>query len=253
MKSLSLYCLVVPKIKMLSSFSIRASDLSISENLDLADSLFFRPEHINAVVGGEFFLQLLETDKIKLGDELPTLQNTKFGWIIAGPVPQQIMEGRTINRQHLTNHICLSTQLSSVDETLKRFWELEEYTENTRLSGEEQNCEMHFVNTVNRDASGRFIVRLPFRENKAQVKRKAIKRLTYLERKFLKDSSLRQQYTKFIQEYIDLGHMSKITEGVGVLNSVYLSSLCNSRVKYNNQTTCSIRCISKNGVWCFTQ
>lgn len=147
---LSLYCLVVPKItKILPSFSIRASDLSIPENLSLADPLFFKPGHIDALIGGEFFLQLLETGKIKLGDELPTLQNTKFGWIIADPVPQQAIEGRTINRQYLTNHICLSTQLSSVDETLKRFWELKEYTENTKLSREEKSCEKHFVNTVN--------------------------------------------------------------------------------------------------------
>lgn len=166
---LNLYCLIVPKItKFLPSFSIRASNLPIPENLKLTDPLFFKPGHIDALVGSEFFLQLLKTGKIKLGDELPMLQN-KFDWIIAGSVSQQIVASRTINHQVSINHTCLSTQLSLVDETLKKFSKLKEYTENIKLSKEEQSYEKYFVNTVNRDVSGRFIVRLPFRENKAQL------------------------------------------------------------------------------------
>lgn len=57
---LSLYCLVVPRItKNLPSFSIKSSKLSIPGNLKLADPFFCSPGHVDALIGGEFFLQLL--------------------------------------------------------------------------------------------------------------------------------------------------------------------------------------------------
>lgn len=59
---LSLCCLVVPKItKCLPSFSIELPKLSIPENLKLADPFFHNPGQIDALIGGEFFLYLLET------------------------------------------------------------------------------------------------------------------------------------------------------------------------------------------------
>ncbi|XP_029677699.1 uncharacterized protein LOC115244268, partial [Formica exsecta] len=125
------------------------------------------PGHVDALIGGEFFLQLLETGKIELGNNLPILQNTKFGWIVSGSIPQHLIQ-------------------SSVDETLRKFRELEEYVDNNKkLSKEEQSCEIHFTNTTIRDKFGR-------------------------------------QYSEFIRKYIELNHMSRITEGNGISNPVYL-------------------------------
>lgn len=38
------------------------------------------------------------------------------------------------------------------------------------LTEEEQYCEEHFQQTTNRDAEGRYIVRLPFKNENPQVK-----------------------------------------------------------------------------------
>ncbi|XP_071648512.1 uncharacterized protein [Temnothorax longispinosus] len=224
---LSLCCLVVPKItKNLPSFSIKISKLSIPENLKLADPFFYNPGHIDALIGGEFFFQLLEAGKIELGNSLPALQNTKFGWIVSGPVPQHLIASRTTNHQPSNNHVCLVTQQISLDDTLRKFWELEEYTDNnTRLSKEEQYCENHFANTTKRDASGRFVVRLPFRENRAQLGQSrdiAMKRLICLERKFQREPELYKLYSEFMREYIDLNHMSKVTGDARIPNPAYL-------------------------------
>ncbi|XP_024887379.1 uncharacterized protein LOC112464560 [Temnothorax curvispinosus] len=197
---LSLCCLVVPKItKNLPSFSIKISKLSIPENLKLADPFFYNPGHIDALIGGEFFLQLLEAGKIELGNGLPALQNTKLGWIVSGPVPQHLIASRTTNHQPSNNHVCLVT--------------------------EEQYCENHFANTTKRDASGRFVVRLPFRENRAQLGQSrdiAMKRLICLERKFQREPELYKLYSEFMREYIDLNHMSKVTGDARIPNPVYL-------------------------------
>lgn len=172
--NLNAYCLVVPTItKKLPSFTVEVSKLrfKLPDNLKLADPLYFNPGHIDALIGSEFFFQLLDNGKIELGDDLLALQNTKFGWIISDPVPRHLIVSQTPNRQPSSNHTCLLAQQSSIDEIMKLFWELEEYkSKNTRLSKEEQCCEIHFVNTTTRDeSSGRFVVRLPFRENKQQL------------------------------------------------------------------------------------
>ncbi|XP_025262222.1 uncharacterized protein LOC112637217 [Camponotus floridanus] len=227
--NLNAYCLVVPNItKKLPSFTVEVSKLrfKIPDNLKLADPLYFNPGHIDALIGSEFFFQLLDNGKIELGDDLLALQNTKFGWIISGPVPQHLIVSRTPNRQLSSNHTCLFAQ-QSFDETMKLFWELEEYkSKNTRLSKEKQCCEIHFVNTTTRDASsGRFVVRLPFRENKQQLGRSrdiAMKRFNHLERKFRINTQFRDEYVEFMSEYIALGHMSVVDEDDGVSSPIYL-------------------------------
>ena len=65
---------------------------------------------------------------------------------------------------------------------------------------------------MTRGSTGRFVVRLPFRENKkfGESKQIAIRRLKHLERKFRCDQEFYNQYSKFMQEYSQLNHMSKI-------------------------------------------
>ncbi|XP_070510435.1 uncharacterized protein [Cardiocondyla obscurior] len=222
---MNMFCLVVPSItKRLPSMSIRSSELSVPKNLQLADPCFYDTGEIDALVGGEFFLKLLETGRIELGDDLPILQNTRLGWIASGPVPSRVIghAGRTC----ASLHICLVTPRETIDETVRRFWELEEYAGGeTKLSHEEPLCETHYTKTTVRDASGRFVVRLPFRENGGRLGQSrgvALRRLEYLERRFQRDPKLRELYCNFMREYINLRHMTRITDGDVKANAVYL-------------------------------
>ncbi|XP_036145895.1 uncharacterized protein LOC118646638 [Monomorium pharaonis] len=224
----SLYCLVAPSLtKELPSFSIRASQISIPENLKLADPLFYSPSKIDVLIGGEIFFNLLEAGKIELSQDLPTLQNSKFGWLIAGPIPERLVMKQPADRSSLNAHICLLTQKDEENNMLSRFWELEEYPVEGRvtMSAEELECESYFVNTMTRDSFGRFIVRLPFRKNKNKLgesKPMAIRRLKLLERRFLRDPEFGRQYAAFMPEYIDLNHMSRTTENLNIASSIYL-------------------------------
>ncbi|XP_070524569.1 uncharacterized protein [Cardiocondyla obscurior] len=162
---MSVYCFVAPSItKRLPSTSVKSSGLLIPNNLQLTDPCFCDPGNIDALIVGKFFLKLLETGKIDLGDGLPVLQNTKLGWIVSGPVPSQLT-CHAINTQ-MSYHICLTTTLESFERTLRRFWELEEYADDKpKLFYENGLCEKQYEKTTMRNASGRFVVRLPFREN----------------------------------------------------------------------------------------
>ncbi|XP_036145656.1 uncharacterized protein LOC118646575 [Monomorium pharaonis] len=191
----SLYCLVAPSLtKELPSFSIRALQILIPKNLELADPLFYNPSKIDVLIGGEIFFNLLEVGKIELSQDLPTLQNSKFGWLIAGPIPERLVMKQPADRSSLNAHMCLLTQKDEENNMLSRFWELEEYPVEGRvtMSAEELECESYFVNTMTRDSFGRFIVRLPFRKNKNKL------------------------------EYIDLNHMSRATENLNITSSIYL-------------------------------
>lgn len=125
----------------------------------------------------------------------------------------------------MNNHACSTTRLASVEDILRKFWELEEYVDNNiKLSVEEQVCENYFVNTTSRDASGRFVVRLPFHEGRAQLGRSkeiAMRRLIFLERKFHRNPNFYKLYSEFMREYIELNHMSKVIRA-SISNPVYL-------------------------------
>ncbi|XP_011884070.1 PREDICTED: uncharacterized protein LOC105571210 [Vollenhovia emeryi] len=73
--------------------------------------------------------------------------------------------------------------------------------------------EAHFRNTVRRDSTGRYVVRLPFRETNQRLGESryiALKRLTSLERKLNANAILRNEYTQVLEEYLRLGHMSVV-------------------------------------------
>ena len=159
-----LYCLVVPKIsKELPSFSIKVSQLSIPNDINLADPCFYNPSNIDMLIGGELFFELLEIGKLKINSESLTLQNSKFGWIIAGSISKHSVKNHVTNDRSSNIHTCLSLQLEFVNDTLSKFWKVEEYLVNNRITmlAEERECESWFVNTTTRDSSGRFVVRLP--------------------------------------------------------------------------------------------
>ncbi|CAB0044172.1 unnamed protein product [Trichogramma brassicae] len=91
----------------------------------------------------------------------------------------------------------------------KTLWELDDVPSRPHLSEDDRRCEELFVETHQRDSSGRFVVRLPFaRRADLSISRYAAQSsLLRMERRFQKDSRLRDVYSEFMNEYIRLGHM----------------------------------------------
>jgi len=117
---LTAQCLVVPKItKELPSVAIDTNPLAIPTTIKLADPQFSKPGSIDMLLGGEFFLQLLEQEKIDLGVNLPTLQ--KLGWIVSGPIPSRSNAGRTTNPSVTTALTCFHVSRDNVTNQLMKF------------------------------------------------------------------------------------------------------------------------------------
>ncbi|GFW48139.1 integrase catalytic domain-containing protein [Trichonephila clavipes] len=159
---------------------LNISDLNIPASIELADSNFHMP-------GGK-------------------CNFTKFGYLVTGTLPQSQQQA----------NCCLISE-PSLDITVKIFFELESLPDDSKeitKSEEEIYCEEHFVSTYKRDKTGRFIVRLPIKENAETLlgysKENAITRLNGIWEKLNKNNTMGTLYKEFMNEYELLGHMEEI-------------------------------------------
>lgn len=137
------------------------------------------------------------------------MQNTKLGWVITGKL------GGTWGQ----NKVKCNLFRSELNETLEKFWKLEDIGLKATLSKEAMECEEQFSEIVQRDNSGRYIVKLPFNEKKTDLGlryEQARKRFFILERKLDRNRKLKADYREFIQNYEALGHMEQTRSGVDV-------------------------------------
>ncbi|XP_063630426.1 uncharacterized protein LOC134801759 [Cydia splendana] len=107
--------------------------------------------------------------------------------------------------------------LDSMDHLLKRFWELEEVSAPPAQSQDDLECEDYFRATTTRNASGRYTVALPFRDDVFKLGEShsaAKRRFLCLERKLELSSMLRAAYDDIIREYVSKGYISEVTNSM---------------------------------------
>ncbi|XP_066589322.1 uncharacterized protein [Prorops nasuta] len=86
---------------------------------------------------------------------------------------------------------------------------MEESNSQTVASKDVELCERQFRKTTRRNSDGRYVVRLPFRDDNFHLrdsKMMATKRLLSLERKLNKNIKLKENYEQILREYLHLGH-----------------------------------------------
>ncbi|XP_055622149.1 uncharacterized protein LOC129765751 [Toxorhynchites rutilus septentrionalis] len=197
--------------------SYSAVHWKIPKSILLADPEFNISRRIDLIIGAGHFYTLLRDGRIHLTHNLPMLVETVFGWIVTG----QMEHGDS--RETVTCHVA---QIPSIEDLLERFWKLEEVS-GTNYSVDEQNCENFYRETVSREKSGRYIVRMPrhpqFKQMFGSSKLTALQRFRWLERMLEKKPDLKPQYHDFIKEYIALKHMKEVpNEDVDRPDACYL-------------------------------
>ena len=146
--------------------------------LKLSDPDFDKPKEIDIILGCDVYNDIVGCEKIKLTDKLYA-RDTLFGWMICGRTPGP---PTTFFKSF---HV-------SIDDSLRKFWELEEILDFKKTTTEEDRCESHFKETTILQ-NGRFTVQLPFKPNSqlgdslAQAKR----RFNYLERRLEQNPELK--------------------------------------------------------------
>ncbi|XP_037929954.1 uncharacterized protein LOC119664555, partial [Teleopsis dalmanni] len=182
------------------------SDWQIPQNVELADPSFNRSGRIDMLIGAEFYHTLLQPEQLIIGKNSPLLQNSVLGWLVVG---------KTKTTTDIKPTCAITTgEVGEMSEMIERFWKLDNIeTAEKVLTLSEKWCENHFTNHVKTNHDGRFIVRLPFRDDPTTLGRSreiAFNRFCSLERKLQRDPNLYKEYIKFMDDYESLGHMEKV-------------------------------------------
>lgn len=212
--------LIIPQItENIPSTSFLKDNLAIPTNINLADPNFNISSTIDVLLGVGVFYDLLMKNQIHLGKSQPILQQTKLGWIVSGPL------NTPYGHKTLTFH-----SNSTLQKELRAFWEIEELTTTIPKSKEHLTVEQHFKDTTRIGEDGRFIVKLPTRPSISELQsneENAIKRFYALEKKLNQNQVLKEKYSDFIKEFIELKHMEKIPHHqINTDNSYYLPHHC---------------------------
>lgn len=215
-------------LKTLTSYTPKRSTnltmLDCFAGLPLADPNPSNPDPIDLIIGADLYNDII-LDGIRRGKPgQPIAQNSIFGWVISGPINAPVVNsfmssasvdpGASVSPNLRDNHISEINShhcLSSLENEISKFWEVEEIPYTKRFTPQEEQCERHFETTYSRNRDGRYVVRLPFKAGPpieiGKSKALAEKVLNSLERKFKKNSALETEYNDFLLEYEQLGHM----------------------------------------------
>lgn len=185
---------------------IEIANWHIPENISLADPKFNIPASVDLIIGGELFFRLITSGFKRLQPGLPDLQNTVFGWVVTGS---------TLGLYADSAFVGMHTE-TSLDKQISQFWKIEEKgLQKKAMTTLEKECEKFFKETTTKDPeSGKFVVRLQFIKEPQVLglsREMATRRFLYLEKKLGKNQELKKEYSAFMNEYKDLGHMVKIS------------------------------------------
>ncbi|XP_055585276.1 uncharacterized protein LOC129738115 [Uranotaenia lowii] len=187
--------LVLPKVTAnLPSKSLQITTWHIPGDIQLADPSFFNSRSVDLVLGISNFFRFFRTGReMLLGEGLPQLTESVFGWVVSREVSHN-------SQPQLTT--CNMAASGTMEEIMERFWSCEEISDPCNYSPDEARCEEQFGRTFRRDADGRYIVTLPKIEHQLEKlgnsEGTARRRFFSLERRLTRDANLHDQYKEFM-------------------------------------------------------
>lgn len=199
------------------------------EDIFLADPSYAKPGRIDLLLGVEVYAQILKNNLIRCPTGTLCAQETSFGWILFGEIHNYTSDDTIMVMHHQVEF----------DDLLYKLWEIENDDRN-KLTKDEEICQRLYETTVKRNEEGRYIVKLPLRNEpprstEGNTKETAMKRLHQLEKRLERHSNLRTEYNKAINEYITLNYMEEVPESEKTNPSVYLPH--HAVLKESSETT----------------
>lgn len=104
------------------SKEVDISEWKIPTNLKLADPSFNLPSTVDIIIGGEILYKVLSVGMQSLGENLPDIQNTVFGWVVIG---------RVLGLKQNEAFIGVLTE-DPIEKQVQDFWKVEEKGEAKR-------------------------------------------------------------------------------------------------------------------------
>ncbi|XP_058122844.1 uncharacterized protein LOC131293799 [Anopheles ziemanni] len=217
--STSLEMLVLPKLSAdVPAHRINHSQWMIPAACVLADPTFHKPGGIDLILGAACFYELLKPGRISLGEGMPSLQETEFGWVVSGTAP--------IAEQSLSVVCSVAIHTNELTTMMRKFFAIEDVGSFPSWTIEERACEDHYAATTSRDQAGRYVVRLPRKSDMigklGDSRTIALHRVLAIERRMQREPETKKAYVEFMAEYLRLGHMTKVAAAVDSQTTFYL-------------------------------
>lgn len=192
---------------------VKNFEISQSLNIAFADPSYKNSSQIDLLLGGDVDSAIFKEGSFKAENENIVFRDSELGWIVSGSVPiQHCFSSSVTNKADISSD---SVQLvyKSLDDSIRRFWEIEEVPNNRSLSEEERLCETIYNATTIRLNSGQYSVCLPFKkeiQGFSNMRKIAFSRFYILEKRLNKNENLRKEYTECMEEYLKMGHMTEV-------------------------------------------
>ncbi|KAH9630335.1 hypothetical protein HF086_004468 [Spodoptera exigua] len=185
---------------------LNTSGWSHIKSLTLADPGFDIPGPIDLLLAADVFVESILNQRIKGGYNQPTAFNSIYGWLLLGKT--------SLSSTSLLQQSAIPSSDNDLNSIVQRFWEIDSLPSSSSLSPEESLCEQIFISTHSRDKTGRYIVRIPFKNDTEPTfegsREVALRRFYAIERRLSRDPDLRSQYSEFMSDYLESGHMSLV-------------------------------------------
>lgn len=156
---LPVHAYILPKLtSTISSQQLDTTKWVQFSSLQLADPKYEQPEKIDILLGSDIYAQIIEGEIIRSTNTNPNAQSTTFGWVVSG------CTGKQFNRSINQGYQCSLDQ--DLYKLVEMFWKQDDFPKHPKnqFTSSEQECEDHCVKTHSRDSSGRYIVRIPFKD-----------------------------------------------------------------------------------------
>ncbi|XP_075156125.1 uncharacterized protein LOC142229448 [Haematobia irritans] len=188
---------------LLPSRPIKTTLLNEVKGLNLADPLFHMPAPIDMIIGSDYLPFINKTGTLlQIGGGLEA-QESQFSWYLSGPA-----DSAKVNE---FSTIVSASEALALHEQLKKFWELEEVEKPQAESDTDTWCENFYKSTTYRQNDGRYIVRLPFKQeypHEIFLGHMTFAQYVRMEKKLSKTQQLKHKYDKVLREYEKLAHMA---------------------------------------------
>ena len=158
---------ILPKLSgKIPSSPVTMRSCPMLDGLQLADPDYNSPGNVDVLLGANIYGQLLNEDVRKGEPSEPVAQSTTLGWIVSGPVLPSAAVDDTSPAQ---GFFCAVEE--NLNELVQEFWaqEMVPSPRGGRPSEDDEFCEKLFISTHTRDESGRYAVRLPFKEKPSKL------------------------------------------------------------------------------------
>jgi hypothetical protein len=101
--------------------------------------------------------------------------------------------------------------INNLENQMSKCWRLKTLSDDTHnYTMEEKACQSYFNKTIRRGSDGKFIVKLPFKNEVKEIGNSyptALRRFLSSEIRFKFNPTLKLEYIKCIKEYIELNHI----------------------------------------------